>query len=87
MQFNRLNKREDEYGPWRIGKEVLMMEYGDDSLEVGGEGDKYMRFIIKQLKPYIDNTFPTIVDDCAMVGSSMGGIITSLCGIKISPYF
>lgn len=29
---NRLNKREDEYGPWRIGKEILMMEYGDEEM-------------------------------------------------------
>ncbi|MFQ7172633.1 MAG: hypothetical protein ACLRQF_11500 [Thomasclavelia ramosa] len=43
---NRLNKREDEYGPWRIGKEILMMEYGDDSLEIGGEGDKYLRLLL-----------------------------------------
>ena len=83
----KLNKREDEYGPWPIKKEVLLMEYGDDSIKVGGEGDKYMRFIIKQLKPYIDKNFPTIVDDCAMVGSSMGGIITSYAGIKYSHIF
>lgn len=81
------NKREDEYGPWPIGKEVLKMEYGDDSLQIGGEGDKYIRFIIKQLKPYIDRHFPTIVDDCAMVGSSMGGIITSYAGIKYADVF
>lgn len=83
----KLNKREDEYGPWPIKKEVLLMEYGDDSIKVGGEGDKYMRFIIKQLKPYIDKNFPTIVDDCAMVGSSMGGIITSYAGIKYGHVF
>lgn len=69
----RLNKREDEYGPWPIGKEILQLEYGDDSIDIGGEGDKYMRFIIKQLKPYIDEHFPTLKDDNAMVGSSMGG--------------
>ena len=84
---NRLNKREDEYGPWRIGKEILMMEYGDDSLEIGGEGDKYLRFIIKQLKPYIDTHFPTIVEDSAMVGSSMGGIITTYAGLKYPHIF
>lgn len=83
----KLNKREDEYGPWPIKKEVLLMEYGDDRIKVGGEGDKYMRFIIKQLKPYIDKNFPTIVTDCAMVGSSMGGIITSYAGIKYGYIF
>ncbi len=84
---NRLNKREDEYGPWSIGKEILQLEYGDDSIDVGGEGEKYMRFIIEQLKPYIDEHFPTIKDDNAMVGSSMGGIITSYAGIKYADIF
>lgn len=83
----RLNKREDEYGPWPIGKDILMMEYGDDSLKIGGEGEKYLRFIIKQLKPYIDRRFPTNKDDCAMVGSSMGGIITSYAGLKYPHIF
>lgn len=83
----RLNKREDEYGPWPIGKDILMMEYGNDQIKVGGEGDKYLNFIIKQLKPYIDQRFPTIKDDNAMVGSSMGGIITSYAGIKYGDIF
>lgn len=83
----RCNKREDEYGPWPINKEVLMMEYGTDKIKIGGEGERYLRFIIKQLKPYIDNHFPTIKDDCAMVGSSMGGLITSYAGIKYSHIF
>lgn len=82
-----LNKREDEYGPWPIGKDILKMEYNDDSLKIGGEGKKYLQFIIKQLKPYIDSHFPTLEDDCAMVGSSMGGIITSYAGIKYSHIF
>lgn len=83
----KLHKREDEYGPWPINKDILLMEYGDDSLEIGGEGDKYLQFIIKQLKPYIDKYFPTDKEDCAMVGSSMGGIITSYAGIKYSHIF
>lgn len=82
-----LNKREDEYGPWPINKDILIMEYGDESLKIGGEGNRYINFIIKQLKPYIDNHFPTLKDDCAMVGSSMGGIITSYAGIKYSHIF
>lgn len=80
-------KREDEYGPWPIGKDILMREYGDDSLKIGGEGDKYLRFIVKQLKPYIDKHFPTMVDDCAMVGSSMGGIITTYAALKYPHIF
>lgn len=82
-----LHKREDEYGPWPISKEILLMEYGNENLKIGGEGDKYIRFIVKQLKPYIDNHFPTDKDDCAMVGSSMGGIITTYAAIKYGHIF
>ena len=82
-----LHKREDEYGPWPISKDILLMEYGNENLKIGGEGDKYIRFIVKQLKPYIDNHFPTDKDDCAMVGSSMGGIITTYAAIKYGYIF
>ena len=37
--------------------------------------------------PYIDNHFPTDKDDCAMVGSSMGGIITTYAAIKYGHIF
>ena len=82
-----LYKREDEYGPWLINKEILKLEYGDENLLIGGEGDAYLQFIIEQLKEYIDNNFPTIKDDTAMVGSSMGGIISSYAGIKYGHIF
>lgn len=82
-----LHKREDEYGPWPINKEILMMEYGNDDLKIGGEGDKYINFIIEELKPYVDEHFPTDIDDTAMVGSSMGGIITSYAAIKYGEIF
>lgn len=83
----RVNKREDEYGPWPVNEDVLRMEYGRDDIKVGGEGEKYLRFIIKQLKPYIDENFPTIKEDSAMVGSSMGGLITSYAGLKYGHIF
>lgn len=66
-------KREDEYGPWHIKKEIAR-EFGTEKL--GGEGKQYVSFLVKQLKPYIDNRFPTNVDDYGIVGSSMGGLIS-----------
>ena len=43
-------KRLDEYSPWKNSK------YG------GGEGDKYLEFITKTLKPYIDTNYRTLKD-------------------------
>ncbi len=46
-------------------------------------GDQYLKFIVHELKPYIDSTYSTLTDaanTCTM-GSSMGGIISlyALC--------
>ena len=80
-------KRMDEYSPWKIGK------YG------GGEGDAYVDFIIKTLKPYVDDKYRTKSDNnnTAIMGSSMGGLISYYAGLKhpeifgkagvFSPYF
>jgi len=42
------------------------------------EGPEYMRFIVEVVKPYIDRTYRTLPDrdHTAIVGSSMGGLIT-----------
>ena len=42
------------------------------------EGTEYMRFIVEVVKPYIDRTYRTLPDrdHTAIVGSSMGGLIT-----------
>ena len=40
--------------------------------------DQYLRFIVKELKPYIDSTFSTLKDQSGtfIAGSSMGGLIS-----------
>uniref|UniRef100_UPI00404A2EDF alpha/beta hydrolase n=1 Tax=Flavobacterium sp. TaxID=239 RepID=UPI00404A2EDF len=40
--------------------------------------DKYLKFIVEELKPYIDKTFPTLTDkdNTFIMGSSMGGLIS-----------
>lgn len=40
--------------------------------------DNYLKFLVKELKPYIDKTFSTLTDkdNTAMMGSSMGGLIS-----------
>lgn len=80
------HKREDEYGPWRISEEITLQETGDTK-PIGGEGDKYLEFIMYQLKPYLDRHYPTDPEDTAMVGSSMGGIITAYAALKYPEVF
>jgi enterochelin esterase-like enzyme len=40
--------------------------------------DSYLRFIVEEVKPYIDKTYPTISDrdNTFIAGSSMGGLIS-----------
>ena len=40
--------------------------------------DEYLRFLVEELKPYVDRTYRTRAgrDDTALMGSSMGGIIS-----------
>ena len=40
--------------------------------------DNYLKFIVEELKPYIDNTFPTYSDpaNTVIIGSGMGGLIS-----------
>ena len=54
-------KREDEYGPWIMSQE-LSQEFQSNRL-VGGEGKAYVHFLTTELKPYIDQRFPTKIDD------------------------
>lgn len=64
--------RMDEYSPWKNEK------YG------GGEGDSYLEFIVANLKPYIDSHYNTLSDknNTAIMGSSMGGLISFYAGLK-----
>ena len=54
--------------------------------EVGGGGGakRYLRFVTDELKPWIDRTYRTLGDarNTAMVGSSMGGLMSLYAGLK-----
>lgn len=80
------NKRVDEYGPWVVDKEVSKLETGDTK-PIGGEGIKYVEFIINELKPYIDSMYPTDSNDAGIVGSSMGGIISLYATLQYPTIF
>ncbi|AUC83574.1 TIM-barrel domain-containing protein [Lacinutrix sp. Bg11-31] len=74
---NGESKRLDEYSPWVNNK------YG------GGEGEAYVDFIVKTLKPYIDTNYNTKKDrnNTAVFGSSMGGLISHYAALKYPNVF
>jgi len=65
--YNGGDERLNEYSPWR-----------NDSLGFGGDGDKYVDFVVKTLKPFIDEHYRTDprAESTVIMGSSMGGLIS-----------
>lgn len=80
-------KRMDEYGPWRINQELSYQETQIKGKIIGGEGIKYVEWMVHQLKPYIDCRFRTLSDDTAIVGSSMGGVISAYAALAYPEVF
>ena len=64
--------RVDEYTAWQNTK------YG------GGEGDKYVNFIVETLKPYVDANYRTLTNrqHTGIMGSSLGGLISFYAALK-----
>lgn len=61
------------------GEEDRLTEYNPYDSENGkGEGKAYAAFLVDTLKPFIDQHYRTLpdVDNTAIAGSSMGGLIT-----------
>jgi len=60
-----------------------------DSAHGGGEGDKYLRFLIEELMPYINLKYRTLTDakNTAIGGSSLGGLISLYAAAKYSDKF
>ncbi|RZK62936.1 MAG: alpha/beta hydrolase, partial [Hymenobacter sp.] len=58
-------------------------------LKKGGEGSQYVEFLVKTLKPYIDQHYRTQPDAAhtAILGSSMGGLISFYAGVKYPQVF
>lgn len=70
-------KRINEYSPWDNAK------YGK------GEGDAYLEFLVHTLKPEIDKHYRTKTNakNTAIMGSSMGGLISHYAGLKYPRVF
>ncbi len=69
--------RIDEYTPTR------------DAMYGGGNGDAYLRMLIDEVKPMIDRDYRTLPDraNTALVGSSLGGLISSYAGVRRADVF
>jgi predicted alpha/beta superfamily hydrolase len=63
--------RMDEYSPWR-GRS------GFGRRRVGGHGDAYLKWLVEEVKPLVDRSFPTRHDrvGTGTIGSSLGGLIS-----------
>lgn len=74
---NGQDKRLHEYSPWDHP------QYGK------GEGEAYVDFLVNTLKPHIDTKFRTLSnkENTAMMGSSMGGLISHYAGMKYPEVF
>ena len=75
------NERLSEYSPvdftFKNGEKIV------------GKGKKYMDWLVKSFKPYIDANLRTIPDreHTAIAGSSMGGLMTLFALAKYNKYF
>ena len=74
---NGLFKRMQEYNPWEF------QNFGE------GEGDKYVDFLVKTLKPFIDKHYRTLKNkpNTFIAGSSMGGLISLYAVLKYPKVF
>lgn len=74
---NGEEERLNEYTPWKNET------YG------GGEGDLYLKFIVENLKPFVDNTLRTKQgqEDTGIMGSSLGGLISYYAALTYPKVF
>lgn len=81
--------RLDEYSPWVNTQIKEMADFKDINRDVGGLGDAYADFLVKGLKPLIDERFRTLRDREAtgIMGSSMGGVISLYTAAKYPQVF
>jgi predicted alpha/beta superfamily hydrolase len=61
----------------------------DQKYKAGGKADLYGRFLVEELKPFIDRTYRTVADarHTGLGGSSLGGLISLYLGLKYPTVF
>lgn len=65
--------RFEDYSPW-----------DEPRTSVKARGDRYARFVVETLKPYVDRTYRTRTESqwTGVMGSSLGGLISLYLGFK-----
>ena len=78
-------KRLNEYSPY----DFSLSDLGGSIKSNKGEGDQYVDFLVKTLKPFIDKNYRTAKDkaNTAIAGSSMGGLISLYAVLKYPKVF
>ncbi len=78
--WNNGNKRHAEYFPQKAIKNLSNSEYEPliKFIPTGPLADNYLRFLVKELKPFTDSSFSTLKDrnNTFIAGSSMGALIS-----------
>lgn len=71
---------------------VVGINHTDDRLEEYSDsekGKKYLKFLVEELKPFVDSKYRTLNDkhNTAIIGSSMGGLISFIAAWKYPEIF
>jgi len=76
--YNAGERRIEEYTPTQDGR-----------TRIGGQADLYGRFLVEELKPFIDERYRTLpgAEDTGLGGSSLGGLVSLHLGIKYPHVF
>mgnify|MGYP005752041765 CR=1 FL=1 len=78
-------ERKNEYCPWLNGE--YSKQFLPEGVVFGGKGAEYVDFIVHDLKPLIDKRFRTLKNETAMVGISLGGLITTYAACRYPRIF
>lgn len=81
-------RRLDEYSPW-VNENLSELTPTLNLVSAGGEGDLYVEFLVKSLKPLIDEKYRTLKnkENTFIAGSSMGAFISLYAGYKYKEVF
>lgn len=81
---NHPEKRLDEYSPWQLDP-----THHRQMTTAGGDGSHYGEWVVKVVKPFIDQKYRTLVEveHTWLAGSSMGGLITAYLAAEYPTVF
>jgi len=76
-------------GPYNTSDRIPEYTHVADPRHGGGKADDYARFLVQELKPFIDQTYRTKHEPefTGLAGSSLGGLVSMYFGITLSNTF